>query len=152
MIRRLTTLAVAVLVAAAAWILVWPAQFGGQASWLVVDGTALEPSFSDGDLVIAREQPTYPDGALVAADAGGGPELGLAGDVDGEILGSPWLHLAGAGSIMTAAAAVVLSWPFLLLAGVAGAVSIAIGRHRTTSTNEAAESSDQSRTAHTLAS
>jgi hypothetical protein len=88
----------------------------------------------------------------VAADAGGGPELGLVGDVDGKILGSPWLHLTGAGGVVTAVAAVVLSWPFLLLAGVAGAVSIAVGRHRTTSTHEAAESSDQSRNAHTLAS
>lgn len=153
MTRRVATAAAALAALAGAWTFMWPAQFGGHASWLVVDGAQLEPSYADGDLVIAREHSTYADTALVAADAGDGPVLGLAGDVEGEILGRPWLHLAGAGDAMTVSLAVVLSWPFLVLVGLASVALMLIGRRRNSRANEtAAASADRSRATHTLAS
>lgn len=153
MIRRIATAVLVVAALAGAWAFLWPTQFGGQATWLVVEGSQLEPSYADGDLVLARERPAYADGTLVAADAGEGPVLGLAGDVAGEILGTPWLHLAGVGDAMTTLAATVLSWPFLLAAAVASAASILISRRRAARADEpAASTAELHRSTHTLAS
>lgn len=153
MIRRIATAILAVAALAGAWTFLWPAQFGGQSTWLVVEGSQLEPSYSDGDLVLAREHPAYADGVLVAADAGEGHVLGLVGDVEGEILGAPWLHLAGVGDAMTTLAAVVLSWPFLLAAALAGTATILISRRRAARGDEpAASTAERHRNTHTLAS
>lgn len=153
MIRRLATAALAVATLSGAWAFLWPAQFLGQATWLVVEGTQLEPSYADGDLVLARERSAYADGVLVAADAGEGPVLGLVGDVDGEILGTPWLRLAGAGDAITTVAAVVLSWPLLLAASVAVAVPLLIARRQHPRTDEpTASTAEPHRRTHTLAS
>jgi hypothetical protein len=153
MTRRIATAVLLVAALAGAWGFLWPAQFGGQATWLVVEGAQLEPSYSDGDLVLARAQPAYAAGVLVAADAGEGPVLGLVGDLEGQILGTPWLHLAGVGDAMITLAAVVLSWPFLLAAAAAGAASILIPRQRAARDDEpGASTAERHRSTHTLAS
>lgn len=87
--RRIAAAVVTVAAMTAAWAFLWPAQFGGQATWLVVDSAQLEPYYADGDLVIAREQSGYADGTLVAAQGDASPVLGFAGEVNGEVLGAP---------------------------------------------------------------
>lgn len=54
--RRLTFLADALafaVVAAVAWA-VWPASLGGATTFIIVDGSSMEPRFHSGDLVVAR--------------------------------------------------------------------------------------------------
>ena len=42
-------------VLAAIWIAFAPAQLGGQVSYVLVNGTSMEPGFHTGDLVLVRQ-------------------------------------------------------------------------------------------------
>lgn len=50
----------------AAWLLVAPAQLGGQLSYVVVHGGSMEPGLSDGDLAVVRHAERYETGDAVA--------------------------------------------------------------------------------------
>ena len=45
--------------AAAAWFLLAPAQLGGSASYVVVEGASMAPGLERGDLVIVRKAAAY---------------------------------------------------------------------------------------------
>lgn len=47
-----------------AWWL-WPARFGGSTSMIIVEGRSMEPTYSSGDLVIARAEHRYVPGQVV---------------------------------------------------------------------------------------
>jgi signal peptidase I len=55
-----------------AWF-VWlrPTTLGGQASYVVVKGSSMAPTYDDGDLVIVREESHYDQGDVIAFRAGG---------------------------------------------------------------------------------
>lgn len=63
-------------------VLVWafalrPTQLGGPATYIVVSGNSMEPTMSDGDLVMLREQEKYDIGDIItfevpAGEPGGG--------------------------------------------------------------------------------
>jgi signal peptidase I len=53
----------------AVWALAGPTDLGGPASYVIVDGRSMEPTYSHGDLVIAREQATYAVGDIIVYDA-----------------------------------------------------------------------------------
>jgi signal peptidase I len=60
----------------AAVFLVWftwlrPVALGGPASYVVVQGGSMEPTYRDGDLVLVREAPEYQQGDIIAFRAGG---------------------------------------------------------------------------------
>jgi signal peptidase len=57
---------------ALAWF-VWlrPISVGGDASYIVVKGTSMEPTYHSGDLVIAHQGGTYHRGDIIAFRAGG---------------------------------------------------------------------------------
>jgi signal peptidase I len=65
-------LLIGVAVLAAAWF-TWlrPVGLGGSASYVVVQGASMEPTYSDGDLVLMREAPRYEHGDVIAFRAGG---------------------------------------------------------------------------------
>ena len=127
--KRLFAAVAAIAAIWLSWAFLWPAQFGGQASWLVVEGSQLEPFASDGDLVIARELDTYAEGTLVAVAAADGPMLSVMEPETERVLGAPWLQVAGLGGARAAAASFLLSGP-ILLAAVLAAVAAAVVRRR----------------------
>lgn len=63
-------------------VVVWafalrPTQLGGPATYIVVSGNSMEPTMSDGDLVMLRERPGYDIGDIItfevpAGEPGGG--------------------------------------------------------------------------------
>jgi signal peptidase I len=112
-----------------AWFLTLrPGSLGGPASYVMVRGVSMEPTYHDGDLVITRQRPSYHVDDIVAyaipaGDVGGGltvihrivggsPEMGFTtqgdnnGEADpwqpslGQIKGTTWLVLPRAGAIM----------------------------------------------------
>jgi signal peptidase I len=68
--RSLLTLAVALI--ATAWFM-WlrPVALGGDASYVVVQGESMRPTYEDGDLVLVREETSYHHGDVIAFRAGG---------------------------------------------------------------------------------
>ena len=52
---------------------VWlrPTALGGDASYVVVQGTSMEPTYEDGDLVLIRKAVHYEEGDIIAFRAGG---------------------------------------------------------------------------------
>ncbi len=60
------------LILAAGWFS-WlrPTTLGGEVSYVVVDGTSMEPTYDDGDLVLIRQQNEYSIGDVIAFRAGG---------------------------------------------------------------------------------
>jgi hypothetical protein len=122
--RRTAAALTGLALAALTWIFLWPAQFGGRAHWLVVEGADLAPYYTDGALVIAHEQAEYTDGSLVAAQGVDGPVIGLASETATDVLGAPWLYLDGAGALLMDVTNVILSWPFVCAALLVGLTSL----------------------------
>jgi signal peptidase I len=58
-----------VIVLVSVWALAGPTALGGPASYVIVDGRSMEPTYSNGDLVIARQQPGYEVGDVIVYDA-----------------------------------------------------------------------------------
>jgi signal peptidase I len=67
--KRLVNWGAFVIVLVAVWALAGPTGLGGPASYVIVDGRSMEPTYSNGDLVIARQQATYDVGDIVVYDA-----------------------------------------------------------------------------------
>lgn len=132
--RPVAAVVLAVAAIALSWAFLWPAQFGGQASWLVVEGSQLEPFYAEGDLVIARELEAYSEESLVVVAAADGPTLVVGTDGSEQILGAPWLQVAGLGAVLAAVAGMILSWPFLLALAAAIGVAVVLRRRARRST------------------
>jgi signal peptidase I len=58
-----------VMVLLGVWLLAGPTQLGGPASYVIVDGRSMEPTYSHGDLVIARATSSYEPGEIIVYDA-----------------------------------------------------------------------------------
>jgi signal peptidase I len=67
--RRLLNWGTFVLVLGVVWVVAGPTLLGGPASYVIVDGVSMEPTYHDGDLVIAREQASYDVGDIIVYDA-----------------------------------------------------------------------------------
>jgi signal peptidase I len=52
-----------------AWLLAGPTQVGGSASYVIVDGRSMEPTYNHGDLVIAKATSSYEPGEIIVYDA-----------------------------------------------------------------------------------
>jgi signal peptidase I len=48
------------------WFLLAPGALGGSANYVIVDGSSMEPTLKEGDLVVVREQSRYENGDLIA--------------------------------------------------------------------------------------
>jgi signal peptidase I len=107
----------------ASWLLLLrPVTLGGPASYIIVSGPSMEPSFHTGDLAVLHKQDRYQPGDVAAFLTPGGivihrvldePEPGIyrfKGDNNSfidpwlptreNILGKLWVHLPGAGFIL----------------------------------------------------
>ncbi len=117
----LRTMSVALLVVllAAAWVSFAPTEVGGPAAYVIVNGNSMEPGYYKGDLVVVRQEARYQVGDIVAyhyPDLGKvihrivaqeGNEFTLKGDhntwLDGfhptpaDIIGKAWIHLPALG-------------------------------------------------------
>jgi signal peptidase I len=141
--RWLSALTAAALLVAVgtAWIIFAPLQFGGQASYVVVNGNSMEPLYHKGDLVIVQSAAAYQVGEIVTYRH---PQIGsvihriigrdgeryvMKGDHNtwtdsykpgrGDVLGKAWIYLPSAGALL-----MQLRTPLAmaLIAGLAGAV------------------------------
>jgi signal peptidase I len=113
--------ALLVVLAATAWLVFLPIQFGGAAAYVIINGISMEPTYYTGDLVITRREASYEKGDIVTyfnSDINQyvihrvvGRESGrfiLQGDnntwLDNErpkiesITGKAWLHFPGLGA------------------------------------------------------
>lgn len=153
--RRIGNLAFAVVFVGAitAWFFTLrPGSLGGPATYVMVRGISMEPTYHDGDLVIIRRSSSYHVGDIVAyripaGDVGGGLTVihrivGRSGDTAfrtkgdnnpepdpwdptvGQIEGSTWLVLPRVGSIM-----VFLRAP-IPLASLAAAIAVGMVVYR----------------------
>lgn len=105
--------------------LLWPIQLGGQTAYVIVDGTSMEPTYDDGDLVVARARSSYAEGEVVAfavpaddlpapyrvihriAERDADGTFVTIGDnrdqrdpwplTDDDVIGAAWFHLPGVG-------------------------------------------------------
>ncbi len=136
----LGNLALWTIIAIDAWFL-WPSSLGGATTLVIVSGNSMEPTFSDGDLVIARKGPVEVGDVVVYTPSdfggahvvhrivGGEGETGwkVQGDnnswidqwapTDEEILGPVVYHIQGAGQITEFFLQPWL-WGFVLLAAL----------------------------------
>lgn len=127
------------LVLLGVYVVAGPAQLGGPVSYVIVDGPSMEPTYDDGDLVLARQQPSYEVGDVITYDApvdrqfnvihrivervdGGYRTQGDNRDEpdgwiapDDAIHGASWLHLPSGGGIVA-----FLRQPHAILALLAG--------------------------------
>jgi len=110
-----------------AWFLVLgPAPIGGPATYVVVDGTSMEPTLVDGDLAVVHKSESYrpgdvvafriprseSDGLVIHRIVGGSAEEGFLTQGDSrsaddpwrpqpqDIVGSVWFTLPGAGNYL----------------------------------------------------
>jgi signal peptidase I len=67
--KRLLNWGVFSLVLVAVWAVAGPAFLGGPASYVIVDGRSMEPTYHDGDLVVTRQKASYTVGDVVVYDA-----------------------------------------------------------------------------------
>ena len=145
---RRTVRLVALVVLAVAWFS-WmrPTQLGGRDSYVVVQGSSMEPTYHDGDLVLVREEDRYAKGDVIAFRAGGqfddptrvihrivGPadEGGFVTQGDNRDRVDPWepgpddiigravLHVPYAGAVATAAVHPRVLVPIAIAATVLG--------------------------------
>ncbi len=71
----LGTVLIWIVVAIDAWYL-WPSQLGGHTSMVIVSGESMEPTYFDGDLVIARKmEPSIGDVIIYAPEGLGGSQI-----------------------------------------------------------------------------
>ncbi len=111
-----------ILLLAAAWVFFAPAQVGGQASFVIINGNSMEPGYHRGDLVIVRTVESYQVGDIVAyRDPDIGPVIHriveekddrfvLQGDnnswldsylpTQSEIIGKSFIHTPSAGKLL----------------------------------------------------
>jgi len=149
-LRLVANLAFAILfiAACAAWfITLRPAPLGGPATYVIVRGESMEPTYHAGDLVIVHRRPVYQVGDIVAytipsGEVGGGLSVIhriVGGSVDtgfttkgdnnaesdpwrptlGQIEGTAWLVLPKMGAIMSSLRAPITLAAFAAAAAVA---------------------------------
>jgi signal peptidase I len=151
-----------------AWLFVWPSFLGGQATYLVVSGSSMEPGYRTGDLVVVREHPAYEIGDIAAyatdhgtvihriVDGDGTSGFVLKGDnkeqvdpwmpTEDQIVGSPWLHVPRVGGWLMTVRQVILTPPFPYAAATAVFLAVVLrgdtGRTRPVRLRASREASD----------
>ena len=85
-LRRWLPLAAMVVISLAWFVTLRPEQWGGPATYVVVRGISMEPTFHPGDVVITRRAPTYGTGDAVAYRVPAG-EMGAGTIVIHRIIG-----------------------------------------------------------------
>jgi signal peptidase len=116
------------LAALAGWfVMLRPAALGGPATYVMVSGTSMQPTFENGDLVVLRHQSSYRRGDIIVYEVPNGPGTGkliihriIGGDategfvtqgdnrdrpdewrpVAGNVKGSLWVRVPGAGKVL----------------------------------------------------
>jgi signal peptidase I len=127
MIRKVAGAVVLAVVVIVWFVALRPTALGGPATYIIVSGSSMEPTYSGGDLVVLHAKPAYEvgdvvtfpvpagepgEGALVVHRiVGGSPEaFQTRGDnnrwVDewrpaaGDVLGSEWFRVPSAGTVL----------------------------------------------------
>lgn len=69
--RRVLLLTALITVAATWFTWLRPVTLGGDVSYVVVDGSSMEPTYEDGDLVLVQKESSYEHGDVITFRAGG---------------------------------------------------------------------------------
>ncbi len=119
--RKLTAIALGLIVLGFVWFYFAPASLGGSTTYVVTNGVSMEPRFHTGDLAIVRSQSSYNVGEIVAYHskmfhtivlhrivARDGDRYLFKGDnnnfidfehpLASQLVGSLWLHIPGGGA------------------------------------------------------
>jgi signal peptidase I len=131
------------------WLYIGPVLLGGPASYVIVDGRSMEPTYQNGDLIITRQQDSYAIGDIIVYDApvdrqfnvihrivepaiGGFVTQGDNMDrpdgwiaPDETIYGAAWLHIPRGGQIVT-----FLRQPAAIAGLIAGLISFELLKRR----------------------
>jgi signal peptidase I len=67
--NALTNWGIFSVVSLAVLLVAAPTSLGGPASYVIVDGSSMEPTYDDGDLVVAFERQTYRPGDVIVYEA-----------------------------------------------------------------------------------
>jgi signal peptidase I len=67
--KRLVEWSLFAMVVLGIWIIAGPSSLGGPASYVIVEGSSMGPTYHDGDLVIAYQRDTYAIGDSIVYDA-----------------------------------------------------------------------------------
>lgn len=132
--RKAARLAATAVGAVLLWLFVWPSVWGGSMTYITVSGPSMEPLYSTGDFVAAREQDSYEVGDIVVFRTGNGnvihrivggdgesgylmqgdnnPEIDKWTPTDEEVLGQAVLHVPGAGDAVMLIRHVLITPPF----------------------------------------
>ena len=144
--RTVVSWSVFVLVCVAFWFVAGPAQLGGPANYIIVDGPSMQPTYHDGDLVITRAGESYKVGDVVAYLPNIGQHFPVIhrivqitaegqyvtqGDnraevdawlaTDANIFGASWLHLPYGGRVL-----IYLRQPTIWLAAAAALFALGL--------------------------
>ncbi len=115
--------ALSLVLLAAAWLVLAPIQFGGNAAYVIVNGNSMEPTFHRGDLVIVRAADEYKVGDIVTYRhpqigpvihrivGRAGQQLLIQGDhntwidsyhpTEQEVIGAFWARLPAVGNVLS---------------------------------------------------
>lgn len=162
--RQVLSWGVFLLVLGGVWFVAAPTNLGGPASFVIVEGTSMEPTYQDGDLVIARQESSYEVGDVITYDAPVGTEFPVIHRVIGfeeggyitqgdnrdrpdgwlapkhAVHGSSWIHIPYGGI-----AAQLLRSPSVLMALLGGWITLALlnrDERRKASSGTGADSSE----------
>lgn len=143
MLRRYLSTFITVLLLATWFVWFRPTVLGGPASYIIVSGISMEPTYYSGDLVILQEQQTYGVGDVVAFRAESSNVIHriidvapegyiLQGDnkaardpwtpTNDEVLGKAWLHIPGGGRYL-----LTLKQPMTLALFIAAVTFVILG-------------------------
>jgi signal peptidase I len=138
------------------WLVAGPTAIGGPASYVIVDGRSMEPTYEHGDLVIARERHGYSIGDVIVYDAPVDARFNVihrvVGVTDGgyvtqgdnmerpdgwiapvsSIYGSSWLHVPAGGRLIT-----FIRQPAAILGLAAGLAAFEVLKRRERAQDEA---------------
>lgn len=166
MLRKVVSVAFLVVFVVGWAITLRPVALGGPATYVVVTGSSMEPTYTDGDLVVLREEPSYEVGDIVTfpvpeGEPGGGALIVhrvVGGTADAyeiqgdnndrldewspsaeDVLGSAWFHAPGVGKLLRYA------MDPALLAAAAGGLTVVLVLLRRDPKSPAATTSETTR-------
>lgn len=143
MLRRYVSTLLTVLLLAGWFVWLRPTVLGGPASYIIVSGFSMEPTYYEGDLVVLQAQPDYEIGDIVAFRVQGSNVIHriidkspggytLQGDnknapdpwtpTNDDVLGKAWFHIPAGGRYL-----LTLKQPLTLALFIAAVAFVIIG-------------------------
>ena len=134
------------------WIVLAPTEFGGQATYVIINGDSMQPGLHEGDLVILRQADSFVVGDIAAyrsPDVGAvihriidrsGERYIFQGDnnawvdsyqpTEADLFGKYWVYIPGAGKVLANLRTPWVMALFAAVMGVAIVTPVSVGQVR----------------------